>query len=254
MLNNTGFNLVDLYRLQLAENKIKFYEREIQKLRDDEELLNRKEELKEAQAQLDEFNKVWQELETQRKKLENEVSLKVSKIKGNEQKLSSGTLTSSKEIIGLNEEIESLKKINAEIENKMLEIMMKADDVEEEISIKKEKNEKIAAYVKRLNDELEEKIAAKEKVLNKYKDKKEQVILKIPAAELEGFKEVSNKRGGVAIGILKEQLCCACNMEMSMIEALNMDREDISYRCPNCKRMLIRYRPEIDAIDEEYDE
>jgi predicted nucleic acid-binding Zn-ribbon protein len=43
-------------------------------------------------------------------------------------------------------------------------------------------------------------------------------------------------------------------MEMSMVEAMNMSSDDTIYRCPNCKRMLIRYRPEVDQINEEYNE
>ena len=253
-MNNTIFSLTDLYCLQLAENKIRFYEREIQKLKDDEDLKNRAEELREAETALEGLQKTRHDLESQRKKLEDEISLKNEKIKKNEQKLSSGTITSSKEIISLNEEIESIKKINTELENNMLEIMIKIDDIDEEIKAQKEKKEKIEAYVKKLSDEIDEKIAAEEKVLNKYKDKKQEVASRIPEAQTDKFNEVAEKRGGVAIGILKEKLCLACNMEMSMMEAMNMSSDDLIYRCPNCKRMLIRYRPEIDRINEEYNE
>lgn len=253
-MNNTNFSLTDLYRLQLAENKIRFYEREIQKLKDDEDLKNREEELKEAETALEELQKIRHDLESQRKKLEDEISLKNEKRKKDEQKLSSGTITSSKEIVSLNEEIESIKKINTEVENNMLEIMIKIDDIDEEIKAQKEKKEKIEAHVKKLSDEIDEKIAAEEKVLNKYKDKKQEVTSRIPEAQTDKFNEVAEKRGGVAIGILKEKLCLACNMEMSMVEAMNMSSDDAIYRCPNCRRMLIRYRPEVDQINEEYNE
>ena len=253
-MSNTDFQLTDLYRLQLAENKIRFYEREIQKLKDDEDLKNRAEELNEAEAALEELQKTRHKLDSERKKLEDEISLKNEKIKKDEQKLSSGTLTSSKEIVSLNEEIESLKKVNAEIENNMLEIMIKMDDTDEEIKIQKEKKEKIEAHLKKLSDEINEKIDVEEKALNRYKEKKQEVVSKIPADQIDKFNEVAQKRGGVAIGVLKEKLCLACNMEMSMVEAMNMSSDDTIYRCPNCKRMLIRYRPEIDLINEEYNE
>ena len=120
----------------------------------------------------------------------------------------------------------------------MLEIMIKIDDIDEEIKAQKEKKEKIEAYVKKLSDEIDEKIAAEEKVLNKYKDKKQEVTSKIPEAQTDKFNKVAEKRGGVAIGILKEKLCLACNMEMSMMEAMNMSSDDLIYRCPNCKRTV----------------
>ena len=43
-------------------------------------------------------------------------------------------------------------------------------------------------------------------------------------------------------------------MEMSTTEAMKMDSFDEIYRCPNCKRMIIKYREEVDKIIEEYSE
>ncbi len=253
-LNNQNFNITDLYRLQLAENRIRFYEKEIDKLKNDEDLKSLEEDLKSSESDMEELLKTRHELETQRKKLEDEMSLKNEKIKKDEQKLSSGTITSSKEIVSLNEEITNLRNLNSELENKILEILIKTDDLSDELKIQTEKKEKIGAQVKKLSQEIKEKTDVKEKILNNYLEKKQKTILKIPSVELDRFIEVAKKRGGVAVGILKEKLCLACNMEMSMLEAMEMKSDDLLYRCPNCKRMLFRYRPEVDLIDEEYSE
>jgi len=253
-LNDIDFEITDLYRLQLAENRVRFYQREIEKLKNDEEVKATREELTEAEKVLEELLKKYHDLESERKKLEDDISLKSDKIKKDEQKLSSGTITSSKEIVSINEEIESLRKVNSELENNMLEIMISIDDLNEEINIQKEKKEKIEAHLKKQTGEIDEKIKAEEEILNKYKAKKEEVSKKIPSPHIEKFNEVAEKRGGVALGVLKERLCLSCNMEMSMVEAMNMNNDDLIYRCPNCRRMLIRYRPEIDEINEEYNE
>jgi predicted nucleic acid-binding Zn-ribbon protein len=253
-LNDIDFEITDLYRLQLAENRVRFYQREIEKLKNDEEVKATREELTEAEKVLEELLKKYHDLESERKKLEDDISLKSDKIKKDEQKLSSGTITSSKEIVSINEEIESLRKVNSELENNMLEIMISIDDLNEEINIQKEKKEKIEAHLKKQTDEIDEKIKAEEEILNKYKAKKEEVSKKIPSPHIEKFNEVAEKRGGVALGVLKERLCLSCNMEMSMVEAMNMSNDDLIYRCPNCRRMLIRYRPKIDEINEEYNE
>jgi predicted nucleic acid-binding Zn-ribbon protein len=251
-LSNLNFNITDLYRLQLAENRIKFYEKEIDMLKNDEELKSITEELQNAQSEQVEFLKTRHELEVQRKKLEDEMSLKNEKIKKDEQKLSSGTITSSKEIVSLNEEITSLRNLNSEIENNILEIMIKTDDLNDELKTQNEKKEKIEAQVKKLSAEIEVKTDEKKMILNKYLSKKQETISKIPTAQIDKFTEVAKKRDGVAVGVLKERLCLACNMEMSMLEAMEMKNDDLLYRCPNCKRMLFRYRPEIDQINEEY--
>jgi len=168
--------------------------------------------------------------------------------------LASGTITSAKEIVSLQEEIESIKKFNSDLENKILEIMIEIDDLNEEIKLEKEKKEKLEAYVNKLKSEINEKVSVEEEKLNSYKDEKERILKEIPEEFINKFNEISEKRNGIAIGILKDRLCLACNMEMSTTEAMKMDSFDEIYRCPNCKSMIIKYREEVDKIIEEYSE
>lgn len=253
-LNNISFDFLELYKLQLVLNKIKFHEKKIEKIKNDEELKNHETELNNALKNYDELIEKYNILERERKKLDDELSLKDDKIRRNEQKLASGSITSAKEILSLQEEIESIKKFNSDLENKILEIMIEIDDLNEEIKLEKEKKEKLEAYVNKLKSEINEKVSVEEEKLNSYKDEKERILKEIPEEFINKFNEISEKRNGIAIGILKDRLCLACNMEMSTTEAMKMDSFDEIYRCPNCKRMIIKYREEVDKIIEEYSE
>lgn len=251
-MENNNFDLLNLYKLQLSDSRISYLEREIEKLKANEELKTREEELKECEEKYDDLMKKYNELDKERKKLDDDLSIRNEKIKKNEQKLSSGMLTSSKEIMNYQEEIVSIKKLNESMEDSIIEIMIKIDDINELIRLEKEKKEKIRFHIDKLKEEISRNVASVEEKLKSYIVKKENTIKLIPQDLFVKYGEVKGKRGGVAVGILKERLCMACNMEMSAGEAGKMDNPEEIYRCPTCKRMIIKYREEVDLINEEF--
>jgi len=253
-LNNQKFNLLDLYKLQLLDNKISFLEKEMEKLKSDEELKTLKEDLNDSILKLKDLNDNLNGLEKEKRKLEDDLSIKNEKIKKNEQKLSSGTLTSTKEIISYQEEIVSIKKLNEEIENKIIEILIKIDDLNELIKLENDKKDKINAHVNKLEDEINDKLSIIDQKLKNYNDKRENIVVNIPQDLIVQYNDLKQKKGGLAIGILKDRLCTACNMEMSAGEANKMDDFNQIYKCPTCRRMIIKYREEIDNINEEFSE
>ncbi|MCL4378175.1 MAG: hypothetical protein M1475_02180 [Actinobacteria bacterium] len=251
-MDDKNFDLLNLYKLQLSDNKISLLEREIEKLKNNEELKARQEELNETTEKYNNLLANYNELERERKKLDDELSMKNEKIKKNEQKLSSGTITSAKEIISFQEEIVSLRKINEEIENRLLEIMIKIDDINEMIKLENEKKDKIAAHINKLKEEINNNTGLVEEKLNKYRKKRENIIKLIPENLISKYNEVKEKRSGIAIGILKERMCLSCNMEISAAEAVKMSNLNEIYKCPSCRRMIIKYRGEVDLINEEF--
>jgi len=253
-LNNQKFNLLDLYKLQLLDNKISFLEKEMEKLKSNEELKTLKEDLNDSILKLKDLNDNLNGLEKEKRKLEDDLSIKNEKIKKNEQKLSSGTLTSTKEIISYQEEIVSIKKLNEEIENKIIEILIKIDDLNELIKLENDKKDKINAHVNKLEDEINDKLSIIDQKLKNYNDKRENIVVNIPQDLIVQYNDLKQKKGGLAIGILKDRLCTACNMEMSAGEANKMDDFNQIYKCPTCRRMIIKYREEIDIINEEFSE
>lgn len=253
-MNNQKFNLLDLYKLQLLDNKISFLEKEMEKLKSDEELKTLKEDLNDSILKLKDLNDNLNGLEKEKRKLEDDLSIKNEKIKKNEQKLSSGTLTSTKEIISYQEEIVSIKKLNEEIENKIIEILIKIDDLNELIKLENDKKDKINAHVNKLEDEINDKLSIIDQKLKNYNDKRENIVVNIPQDLIVQYNDLKQKKGGLAIGILKDRLCTACNMEMSAGEANKMDDFNQIYKCPTCRRMIIKYREEIDNINEEFSE
>ena len=65
------------------------------------------------------------------------------------------------------------------------------------------------------------------------------------------YNEVKAKKGGIAVSVIRDNFCNACNMEIPSIEAERFLDSELIYRCPICGRISVLYRPEIDDIKEE---
>ncbi len=80
-MNDLNYNVNDLIRLQQIDNIISHNLLEVEKIKDNEELKSRTEELDENTVRLDEEKDRLAVLEKERKKFEDNISLKAEKIK-----------------------------------------------------------------------------------------------------------------------------------------------------------------------------
>ncbi len=253
-MNNLNYNVNDLIRLQQIDNAISHNLFEIEKIKENEELKSRTEELDENTVKLDEENERLAGLEKERKKFEDNISLKAEKVKKNEARLSSGTITNAKELVSLQEEIISLKNSTEELENKMLDIMIEIDDKTEETNELKEIVEKLGSYVSKISEEIEQEVSKIEKINERLEALREKVINRIPQKVYEDYESLKKRKANVAIGYIKANICSACNMELSVSDRANFKDTHILYRCPLCRRTVILYNEEIDLIEEELSE
>jgi predicted nucleic acid-binding Zn-ribbon protein len=245
---NPEFNVVSLVELQLTESSILRKQNEINNLRRNEKLLKLLSEIGTEKKQLDELDKALRSVEHERKKLEDIVAVHNEKIKKNEEKLFSGTITSAKELVNYQEEIKSLKQNNDELENKILEKMMEIDEYRVKIKDLSSKIAQLDSEISSLKGDIEGKIKIIEVKIKNLKDKKSAVVSIIPKEYLLKYEALKNKKGGIAVAVLKNEFCDICNMQIPSGDAEKI--KDISkvHKCPLCGRMLIIHRKEIDKL------
>jgi uncharacterized protein len=253
-LNNSNFKVTDLLRLQQIDNIISHNLLEIEQLKDNEELKSRSEELEENNKALKEAEDSLGKLEKERRKFEDNISLKTEKIKKNEGRLSSGTITNAKELVSLQEEIVSLKKVIEELENKMLDIMIEIDDKTEEVNELKETSDKLGKYVSRISDEIEGSVTVLEEKNKRLNEFREEVIKRIPEDVYEDYESLKKRKSNIAIGYVKGNICSACNMELSVSDVDKLNDVDALYKCPLCRRSVVLYSEEVGIIEQEISE
>ncbi len=250
-MSDSKFNVVVLVELQLIDNAITARQTEIEEAKNNQELVSAEGRLAELKEKFDEINSKHNDLENQRKKLEDSVGIQNEKIKSNEGKLFSGTITSAKELENYQEEVRILKQKNSGMEDRMLELMIKLEEISGKVKLAGVEKDKAGADVNRIKAEMNEKLEVLKNIIEGLKKRREDVASNIPDDYLKKYKELKSKKGGIAVAVLKDKFCNVCNMEIPSSDAEKIIDADEVYRCPLCGRMAVIYRSEIDNIKKE---
>ena len=250
-MNEAKFNVVDLVELQLIENAISARLSEIEEAKNNKEQVIAQKEFEKAKENFEMLDKEYAELESSRKKLEDTVGIQNEKIKTNESKLFSGTITSAKELENYQEEIKILKQKNSEMEDHILEIMIEMDEKVEKVKLVREEKDRAASNVKRISDEISEKIEVLKNIVKGLEKRREDVSSRIPEDYLKKYREIKDRKGGIAVAVLKDNFCNVCNMEIPISAVEEIEDVDKVYSCPLCGRMAVIHRNEIDVIEKE---
>ena len=247
-MDDASYEITSLVELQLLESAILRKLNEINVLKKNEKLQKLQKELSEINEKLELSDKELAGLEHERKKLEDMITLQNEKIKKNEEKLFSGTITSSKELLNYQEEIKFLKQNNDNVESKAIELMISIDERKPKIKEIEKSIARIDSEIEMVKKEVGEKTKVISDAVKRLREKRATVISKIPKDALAKYEETKAKKGGIAVAVLKDRFCDICNMEIPTGEAEKIKDLNKLYKCPLCGRMLIMYRDGIDVI------
>ena len=245
------FEITDLVELQAIENAVSARYAETEKVKANPGLDKAENNLAVSKQKIEEKNNKFHELDVKRKKLEDTMDTHDEKIKSNESKLFSGTITDPKELTNYQEEIQMFKNSNSKLEDEILEIMEEQDMAKPEVDALKEEMIGLNSIVLRIKNEMDEKLEGLKHNIEGLKKRKEDVVLRIPGDYLKKYNDLKTKKGGIAVSVIKDNFCSACNMEIPSIETERFIDSDEIYKCPICGRMSVLYRAEMDEIKKE---
>lgn len=251
-MNEKGLNMLDLIELQFIDNYLLKITIEINKHKVSQKLKKALTDYGVINEEFEDINNAYKELEHERKRLDDALGLQTDKIKDDKDKMFSGTITSSKDLENMQEEVKILTQKNDELENQILEIMDKIDEKKPSLDEITDKKEKVEKEIEEIKKEIRQDIKKLEDKIGVIKERREKVVSRIPEDTMNGFRKMKSKKGGIAIAYLKDNICSACNMEMSAVDRDEITETDKIYNCPVCGRMLIVYRNEIDAIKDDF--
>ena len=250
VLNDKNFSLIKLAELQLLEKCMIKKIGQINTIKRNEQFAKLKLQLADISKSHESAANQLNALEQERKKLEDTLNLQNEKIKNIEAKLFSGTITSSKELFNYQEEIKQFKSSNDSLEDRELQIMMEIDECRPKLRDIEEKKTALEKEIKAMVKDINEKINDINKSIIEVKNKRRAAISEIPKDILIKYDSVKQKKGGIALAVMKNKVCDACRMELPAGELDKIKDLDQIYRCPTCGRMLIIHRDEIDNIIE----
>ncbi len=232
-------NLPNLFRLQEIESRRLTLRKKRQQLDEDPEVKSRSAQIKNIAEQLKTAQTKRQSALAKQRQLELDLQSGQERLKSENNKLYSGSVTNSRELEQIQQKVSEYTKKCSQIEEELLQFMENDEQAAGEIAgltrvLTGLEQELIQAKQHQTGQILE--ITMEEQELE---DEEASVITAIPAEWLERFRRIAKSHNGVGIAKVKTNSCGACHISLSESMLQKVKRgEDILLYCENCGRIL----------------
>jgi len=224
-------NLVKLQKIETESNGIKLILSNVTQRLDS--LSSRFSEFeqttKDEELKLDELKKSY-------RLYKSDIEMNISRLKKSQERL--GTVKTNKEYHSLLKEIEDIKAINSQIEDKQFECLEQMENIErvlvdrsneyKELSEQVNKEKQTIAHETEKNNK---RLADLDTELKRFSGEIEPELLNI-------YLTVRDKAGGIAVAPVMNSVCYVCNMNIPPQMYNDLQRCDSLKFCPNCQRII----------------
>lgn len=221
-----------LYELQMLDlelqSRLGMLERINRELDDDEEVQQAREVVRREEANLGQLEKDQRWLEWQLDDLKD-------KIRSYEEKLYSGKITNPKELMGLQMEVEQLKARYSEGEDRLLELMERAEEVRGELEEKRARLREIEAQWREHKERLKQDKAMVEQELGRLNEQRQALVERLDAESLNLYENLKRAKE-TAVARVEQGRCGGCRLSLSLSE-LQRARNSLVF-CSSCGRIL----------------
>lgn len=162
-----------------------------------------------------------------------------TKIDAEQAKVLSGEVTNPKELQNLTRELDSLKRRKDAIEYEELGMMEKAEAGKAQLDKVAAALAEGAAKEAALIDEFKAKGGELQTEIVRLRESREKLAQQLPAGLRAQYESLRESKHGIAVGMLKGDLCSACRTQIPAHEAQALHAGPEVAECPNCRRILI---------------
>ena len=199
-----------------------------------------------ARRQIDDQREVVQvrrlELQRNLKRNEDELAVLEERIKRENDRLYSGEVTGTRELLTLQEEVDGLRTRRSDMENDALELMEAIEEIDAEVEALAAGAVAAEAEVAGSRQRLAEAEAAVQAEIDQEDAARSAEADDVPETALASYEDLRNRMGGVAVARLRNGTCEGCHLGLS---AMELDRirhapaDEVCY-CEECGRILVR--------------
>ena len=194
------------------------------------------EELKSVEMKLSEEDHRLEVLKKNRRSIEQEVQELESKIEKSNDKLSH--IKSNKEYTAALKEIEDLKNIINQTEDKVIQLMEEIEEAEKICMVNKDKKQELKKDFEKKKEEVAIELESLEKDLKNFEDEREQLTQAIDQDLLKRYLFLKERKGGQAISPVIGGICQTCHIGLPPQKFNELKKSEIFLTCPNCQRMI----------------
>jgi uncharacterized protein len=177
----------------------------------------------------------------EQRRLENEVDVVRTRAGRDEQRLQAGGLP-AKELEGLQHEITSLARRQSTLEDELLEVMERREDLDGQVAGLGAQRRTLEAERERLTTTRDAAFGDIDQAAAARTSERSAIAAELPADLLALYERAREHGGGVGAARLHQRRCQGCRIELSGTEvsALRTAAPDDVVRCENCRRILVR--------------
>lgn len=208
------------------------------RLREIEGQLGESEALARALEDLERDQKRLGELERSRHSLEWEAGDLAGRIRELEQKLYGGSIRNPKELSSLQVEVEHLKALHRQQEDRVLDIMIEIESAQGSIQAKAREAKTLEEEHHRAQEELRRETALLEAAAADLRDKRATAASRIDGAALELYEAVRYARQGRAVVRIEGGRCQGCRIALPITELQRARSPYELVQCGSCGRIL----------------
>lgn len=228
-----------LYRLQQSELTI---QRARQRIKEIDADLSNNEELQNAQKQLDKANATLQPLQNKQKDLELQIQSTLEKRKVTEAHLYSGNVKNPKEMTDMQQEIESLNRWHAELEDRLLETLLMVEEAQQQVDTAHENLAHVEARVGEQHQDLISEKASLTTEINENMEKRTGLLDLITPENKTRYNNLKPRKANQPVSVLNGTTCTICGVAQIDSVAQAVKRGDEIVTCKNCGRILVYIR------------
>jgi uncharacterized protein len=228
-----------LLDLQAEDTAIKRLEDRRASLPEARRLAEVNENLAELEADLQIANRQNADVAREQERLEGEIELLDQKVAREEQRMYSGNVANPKELSSLQAEVESLKRKKSSMEDELLDVMERKEQIGETAQTLGAEREEAARESAELTAKVEGLIGEIDSELKVHESERVEIASTIPDDLLALYDKLRETKNGVGAAALENGTCQGCHTKLPAKEVERVKTEGGLQRCDNCRRILV---------------
>ncbi|WKZ42700.1 MAG: C4-type zinc ribbon domain-containing protein [Anaerolineales bacterium] len=176
--------------------------------------------------------------EREMKNAEAECQKQRIKIEQAESSLYGGKVHNPKELQDLQNDVASLKRHLATLENRELEAMLAFETTENEFQSAKAELEKAQANAADQHSGLTKESDALGKETDRLSAERKAVVSDLPQPSLQIYDQLRERKRGLAVAVMSDASCTACGTTLTPAQQQNARSASQLFNCPTCGRIL----------------
>jgi hypothetical protein len=175
-------------------------------------------------------------LKKDRRRIEQDIQDLENKIEKSTTKLYS--IKSNKEYTAALKEIEDLKKVKFDTEDRVIQVMEEIEEIEKKSLEHKKRQPEMRARFEKAKAEIEKELTAMGQDLAELNGKRKTLIQSVDQDLLKRYQVLKDRRGGRAVSQVIAGVCQSCHMKVPPQKFNELIRGESLLTCPHCHRIM----------------